>query len=341
LIIVGLAMLIWVRPWAGRLARRRSLPALAGAAAPILLALGLAVGACELVLRSASWRGIAEAPLAVEPRLQPDARLGWTLAPSRLGGAVFGSHRVIYAIDAAGERAPSVASPPNPAAPSILFGGESIMFGFGLDWGDSIPARVQARLDVQPVNLAVVGYATDQAFMRLEAQAPRFKRPRAVVLLFSPSLFGKNLTDDRPHLAPDLSWRPARRPWRLEAVALRAAPYRSDAATDRGVAMTRAVLAAIVRMARDRGATPLIVDPVFGREEPAARDLRRRILDETGTPYVLVRLDPAWRIAGDPHPDARGADAIAAAIAARLAASPGWSNPKPGGGPAQTAALAP
>jgi len=46
--------------------------------------------------------------------------------------------------------------------------------------------------------------------------------------------------------------------------------------------------------------------------------LRRRILDEAGLPYLRVRLDPAWHLPGDAHPDARAAQAIAAAVAARL-----------------------
>jgi hypothetical protein len=35
-------------------------------------------------------------------------------------------------------------------------------------------------------------------------------------------------------------------------------------------------------------------------------------------PYVLVEIDPAWRVPGDVHPNARAAKMIAAAIAARL-----------------------
>ena len=37
-----------------------------------------------------------------------------------------------------------------------------------------------------------------------------------------------------------------------------------------------------------------------------------------GLPYVLVEIDPAWRVPGDVHPNASAAQLIAAAIAARL-----------------------
>ena len=35
-------------------------------------------------------------------------------------------------------------------------------------------------------------------------------------------------------------------------------------------------------------------------------------------PYVLVEVDPVWRVPGDVHPNARAAHAIAAAVAERL-----------------------
>jgi hypothetical protein len=43
------------------------------------------------------------------------------------------------------------------------------------------------------------------------------------------------------------------------------------------------------------------------------------VLDDAQLRYLLVPLDPAWRLAVDRHPNARGAHAIAAAIAQALA----------------------
>src|SRR4029077_20227273 len=93
--------------------------------------------------------------------------------------------------------------------PSILFAGESVMFGDGLTYDESVPAQVEAMLGTQAVNMAVYGYSTDQTFMRVAAELPRFHRPVAVVALFMTALFGRNLDDDRPHLGPGLEWRPA------------------------------------------------------------------------------------------------------------------------------------
>ena len=71
-------------------------------------------------------------------------------------------------------------------------------------------------------------------------------------------------------------------------------------------------------LAQARGATALTIVPQFGDEDTTERALRQRILDEGGLTYVLIELDPNWRVPGDRHPDPRGARFIAEAIAAKL-----------------------
>jgi hypothetical protein len=95
-------------------------------------------------------------------------------------------------------------------------------------------------------------------------------------------------------------------------------PYRSSAAIERGISVTREALRATVELARARGAVPIILVPEFMPEDPTEQVLRRRILEETRLPYVQVRLDASWHVPGDSHPDSRAAHAMAVAIAARL-----------------------
>src|SRR5260370_7684600 len=125
-----------------------------------------------------------------------------------------------------------------------------------------------------------------------------------------PRLFDRNLLDNRPLLAPGLVWQPVVRHWRLAALLRMLIPYRSSAAVELGITRTRDSLRALVDRARARGALPLIVVPQFGPEMPAEETLRRRILDETGLPYVQVRLDPSCHLPGHLHPDPRPAQAI-------------------------------
>ena len=144
---------------------------------------------------------------------------------------------------------------------------------------------------IQSANLAVHGFSSDQAYLRLETELPRFRQPVAVVVLFMAALFGRNLDDNRPHLGPGLSWHPAEPHGRLASLVKLIAPFRKTDTVERGVAMTREVLGATVTLARARGARPLIVVPQFGVEAGVERALRRRILDETGLPYVWIEID--------------------------------------------------
>jgi len=194
-----------------------------------------------------------------------------------------------------------------------------------LAWHETVPAQVGAMLGIQSANLAVHGYSNDQAYLRLETELPRFRQPVAIVTLFMTALFGRNLDDDRPHLGPGLVWLPAEQTSRLAALAGLLVPYRTDATVRQGIRVTREVLRATVELARARGAQPLIVVPQIGPEAPSEQLLRRRIVDETGLPYVLIEVDPEWHLPWDRHPDARGARAIAGAIAARLKGNLGIS----------------
>src|SRR5262249_37154961 len=151
--------------------------------------------------------------------------------------------------------------------------------------------------------------SNDQAYLRLEIELARFRRPVAVVALFMTALFGRNLDDDRPHLGPGLVWLPAHQASRLATLAGLLVPYRTDATVEQGVKLTRDVLHAIVDLAHTHAATPLIVVPQFGPEDQAEQALRRRILDDS-FPYLQVAVDREWRLPWDPHPDARAARAI-------------------------------
>jgi hypothetical protein len=250
--------------------------------------------------------------------------------PARVGRGSAGGRVVDYAIDSAGYRVRRAEEAVATERPTILFTGESAMFGEGLCWEESVPAQVEKRLGVQSANLAVHGFSTDQAYLRLAAELPRFRRPVAVISLFMTALFGRNVDDDRPHLGPGLIWLPAREHARLVSLAGLLVPFRTNETVQTGIAVTREVLRATVDLARARGATPLILVPQFGPEAEMERTLRRRILDETRLPYVWVELDAGWRLPWDRHPDARAARAMAAAVANELTRTAAWTRRKIG-----------
>lgn len=290
----------------------------------VAAAIGLALLSAELVLRFVSLRPGEWLLPGEEPRRQPDAVLGWTLAPGRVGHLAIGGRTIEYAVNALGYRAQSVSDRPDVSQPTMIFAGESIIFGEGLTFNESIPAQTSAMLGVRTVNLGVNGYSSDQTFLRLRQELPRFQHPTAVVSIFMPVLFGRNLDDDRPRLGPGLAWLPAARHARLVSLARLFVPYRSSDQIAQGIALTREVLRATADLARARGARPLLIVPHIGPEDPVEADLRRRVLDEGHVPYLAVPLDAGWEIGpSDRHPDARGARAIAEAIVATCASSRG------------------
>jgi hypothetical protein len=316
LALMGVFLLLGARPRIGRLAAERPSALIAAAIAAVL-----AIGAGQLAL---SWLHPSTEWLlaSIEPLRRPDPRLGWTFVPSREGHKTVGGRTISFAFDAAGYRVRSVNEPVDPARPTIIFAGESVMLGEGLNWDETIPAQVGTLMNVQSANLAVLGYATDQAYLRVESELPRFQRPVGLVTLFMTALLGRNLDNGRPHLGPGLTWVPAVPRTRLMSLATLIVPYRRETTIERGIAVTREVLRATAALATARGATPLIVVPQFNREGDVERTFRRRILDDAGLPYVFVEFDDGWRIPGDLHPNAPTARTIAVAIADRLRGTP-------------------
>jgi len=317
LALLGLFLLLFVRPRLARAVKAGRGGRLLAAALSAALAVTAALGVTEGVLRTQTWRATQER-WGKEPLRRRDDLIGWTFIPNHRGTAVGEGRAIDYAMDRFGYR--SAGPPLDLDRPTIVLAGESILLGYGLPSPATIAARLEAATGLQVANLSVNAYATDQIFMRLRRELPRFRRPVAVVIPFVPMLFDRNLDEDRPHLDAELRWHAARPPpLRLVELARRVLRYRSAAAIDEGVATTRAVLRATLALARARGARPLIVVPQFQPEDPSERAIRTRVLDAAHIPYLLVPLDPAWRLAADRHPNARGAEVIAAAISRALA----------------------
>jgi hypothetical protein len=309
-VLLGAAAVALVWPAGPRIARwaaRKPVRALAADVLPTLVAVGLALAVSEVLLRHLPWFSTHQLPTQREPLRRRDPVLGWAYAPDRAGRGALGGRTIEYAFDPAGHRVPRRGATVDYARPSVLFVGESIIGGHGVTYEETIPARVGARLGLQPANLAVGGYATDQMLLRL-----RYERPCALVVLFMPSLFHRNLEHDRPHLDADLAWRPASDDPRLVQIVRRVVPYRSDGDLADGMRMTRGALAEMVRMAQARGATPLILVPELTAETGEEAAIREAALQ--GLPSLKVRIDPSWRLRNNRHPDARAGARLADAV---------------------------
>lgn len=316
--LLGLILVLLVRPILHRATENMSERQITAAFLRIALAVVLALVVSEWAMGHKFAHAAAERQPGEEPLRQPDARLGWVFAPGRTGTTRVGGRNITYTIDKRGYRVRAPDAAMDGTRPAIVFTGESIIAGYGLAWDETIPAQVGAALHIQSASMAVFGYANDQAYLRLEAELPRFRQPVAVISLFIPSLFARNLGDDRPHLGPGLTWMPAvHRLW-VQALFRFLVPYHSQTEIAQGIANTSEQLAATQALARRHGAISLVVVPQFGSELRVEQMLRQRILDDAHIAYVRVGLDPSWHLQGDLHPGPRAAHAIAMAIAARL-----------------------
>jgi hypothetical protein len=241
-----------------------------------------------------------------------------------------GGRVIRYAIDAHGDRAPSADWIEDPEAPTVLLTGESIATGHGLNWSDTIPARLSDLLHSQVVDVGEGGYGSDQAHIRAVDALPRFAHPLAVVTIVLPVQLFRSLHDDRPHLElrdGALILAPASTsPLRLRQLLVNDLPYLSEARLQEGLTLTRSILHATASAARARGAQALFVFPSTGPERPLRAHPEAFIVEAlvADLPHVVVDIDPArmppWNFG---HPDAEGARQIAVAVAEAL------SSPEP------------
>ena len=333
-VVAGAAAALVLAPAVARRVARTSPRDAAGSLLGIALAVAASLGLAEAVLRGMRDRlvlgvGTASSDGRAQPMTQIDPRLGWSYLPGRTTRAEVAGRTVTYAIDGEGDRAPSPDDAPDPAQPTILFAGESIAFGYGLEYEETFPALVGRDLGVRTVNLAVVGYGTDQAYLRVLAALERYRRPVGVVVLFHPGQIRRNVDPWRPRLALGPSGAlelvpPSKGPGLAKL--LQVLPWHGGAA----LRVTGATLSATAEAARAHGAFPLFVVTNYGSACLHGDGAEPWIVDELfvrrGLPFVRVDLEPEDLLPGtwERHPGPRGARKIAAAVEAALAARLAW-----------------
>jgi hypothetical protein len=134
-VALGVTIVFFVRPRVGRHIARLPTRTLLANAARVLLAIALALGTSEFLLRRTFRRAVEEAPADEVPFRHGDRWLGWTFVPARTGKNKIGGRMVEYAFDSAGYRVRHAEEPVDPELPTILFAGESVMVGHGLNLG--------------------------------------------------------------------------------------------------------------------------------------------------------------------------------------------------------------
>jgi len=322
IVAASLGVLLGLRPWfAQACVEGRALAAL-GSVTRVTLAVIAALVAAELVLRTRTWRAAQEQWNLEEPLRIRDREYGWGFASNHFGTVELDGRTVHYATGPYGYRTSRPGIAPDFSRPTIVFAGESIVFGYGLDWHETLPARVQAITGIQTANIAIHAHATDQAYLRLRRELPRFAHPVAVVIPFMPRLLDRNLDVDKPHLDDRLLWQPAAPPpLQLLELTRRVLRFRDPSAIARGEVQTSKVLQAAITMAEARGARAIILVPQYLPEEPVERRIRYEVLDRVGIRYLLVPIPQKWRSPTHSHPTPEGATALAVAVGRAISAS--------------------
>lgn len=286
------------------------------------LALACALATAELYLR---WRESAHPrPKMTHERFgTPHPRYGWTWTPGLAATERVADRDVRLAFSREGLRVPSLGNEPDPIAPSLLFTGESVAAGQGLQYEETFASLLSAELGLQPVNLAVNGYGCDQAYLRLIDALPRFEHVLGTVTTVLPVQLGRNLQDLKPRLvlnhAAALEWISGATGLfarlRLRRLLVNELPYADDHAIASTLALTRAILRDTAARTRAKGAEAIFFVPSQGPPRTLERHpeawMIRAIFEAEGLPYILVDLSGDLTLPGDPHPSPKGARLIA------------------------------
>ncbi len=326
--VTGAVLLVFVRPRAGRWGATHTAGDAFSSCAPFAVAIVLALGVSELVMRRLDLPSTKGEQLgAMEVKIgQPDSRFGWTYAASKSTVIPTGTEKIptTYAINAQGNRAPTIDDLPDPDPPTVIFAGESITAGHGLPFDATYPALVGADLGLQVVDLGVHGYGSDQAYLRTIDALPHFSRVVAVVTLFFEPMLERMTHATHPRFVLDgdrLQLTPADESLgffsrlRLVRVWRNLVPYHDDTTLD----VARAIMRSTAEAARARGAYPLFVQPWTGDEPSPHADqwLLDALFAEQGIPYAVASIG-SGHIPGDIHPDAEATRRLADVVVAAL-----------------------
>lgn len=268
----------------------------------ILLAVVLALGTTEIVLRTQRAK-------AAEPP-----------ADHRTVDATIGGRTVRYTFDPHGYRVADEKTSVDLHARSVVMSGESVAFGFGLDYEESIGARLEHRLGLQDVNMAVSGFSNASSLERLQAELPKLDAPVAVVCFVIHTWLDRN-TDRRGwHVVwgegQPMAILPPEPETSSPLLALFRGLFRYH--DDHRLEIGRQVLGQMSDLIHSRNATPLFVFSQCGARCRSTEFVVSELTRDLDAPWISLDTPEEENLPSDMHPGpaaaARYADAIEKAL---------------------------
>jgi hypothetical protein len=146
----------------------------------------LASTCVSLIVAEAFLRALGRGPLPVNPVpgnfWRHDAQLGWSNSPGAHGVFDHPHFRINVHINAKGLRDRDYSYDRTPGTRRILVVGDSFVWGYGVEQGETFPKVLEGRLlRVEVINAGVAGYGTDQELLWLRSEGVRY-RPDLVIL---------------------------------------------------------------------------------------------------------------------------------------------------------------
>ncbi len=128
---------------------------------------------------------------------QYDATYGWVHIPNAKGRFKADGYDTEVTINDKGFRGPSIPYKRTPGYRRILLLGDSFVWGFGVDFDQTVGERLRAlQPNLEVVNLGVSGYSTDQELLLYQQEGVKYRADLVVVVVSSNDFHGNQRTEE-------------------------------------------------------------------------------------------------------------------------------------------------
>ena len=189
-------------------------------------------------------------------------------------------------------------------APSIVMSGESVAFGFGLAYEETIGAQLAHRFGLQDVNVAVNGFSNADTLQRLEDTLPKLAKPVAVVCFVVHTWLDRNTDGARWHVVWNegrpMSLLPPRPETSSPLLALARSVFRYH--DDHRLEIGRQLLGQTADLIRSRNATPLFVFTQCGARCRSTEFVTTQLTRDLDAPWISIDTPEDENLPSDMHP---------------------------------------